>query len=461
MIFNVRFGFATNSSSTHSIIISKDKIRNDPPSDKYFGWENFTLVKTSSKRDYLAAILNQHLTHLIGEEMARDLVVVWCDIDKDSEIGSVDHQSVPTLPLNWNGRGLNRQFFKEYKKFILDESVIILGGNDNGTELHPKAKGNYPFTLPLIYDRKNTSLVARKDKANGYWTIFDREEGTKIRMAFSAYQTIPTKASAPELVDVKITDHCQRHCAFCYQGSSKEGAHADRHYIDRVIRTLAENEVFEVALGGGDPTSHPNFSEILRNCRWQGVVPNFTVADLDWLDDPVKRRDWLDFCGGIAYSVTSGYEVRRLGFALNKYQIPSNKFQIQIIEGVVNDYQFDQILEECHYHNLTLTILGFKDTGRGKSFSERLHSFDWIDKVRKVWRENRPVTVGVDTLIAEKYQDELINIGIDEIFFTTREGSFSCYIDAVRQQIGPSSYAPKQMTSFTDTDQFIQKFSTF
>lgn len=461
MIFNVRFGFATNSSSTHSIIISKEKIRNNPPNDKYFGWDHFTLSKTSSKRDYLAAILNQHLTHVVGDEMARDLVVVWCNLPEGAEIGMVDHQSVPALPLNWDGRGLNRQFFKEYGKFILDESVVILGGNDNDDKVHPRAKDHTPFILPLIYDRKNTDLVARKDKANGYWTIFDRGEGTKIRMSFSDHQTVPTKASAPELVDVKITDHCKRHCSFCYQGSSKEGSHGDRNYIDRVIRTLAENEVFEVALGGGDPTSHPNFSDILRTCRWKGVVPNFTVANLDWLDDPNQRHEWLDFCGGIAYSVTTGYEVRRLGFTLNKYQIPSNKFQIQIIEGVVNDYQFDQILEECHYHNFTLTILGFKDTGRGKSFGDRLHSYNWIDKVKKSWRDGKPVNIGVDTLIADKYRNDLINHGVDEIFFTTREGSFSCYIDAVKQQIGPSSYAPKQMISFTDTDQFIQKFSTF
>lgn len=461
MIFNVRFGFATNSSSTHSIIISKENIRNNAPRDKYFGWEFFTLAKKSSKRDYLAAILYQHLEPIIGSKMARDLVLVWCNLSPDDDIGSIDHQSVPDLPLNWDGRGLNYQFFKEYKKFILDESVVILGGNDNTNKVHPRAKGNSPFILPLIYDRNNKNLVARKDSIYDYWTIFDREDGTKIRMQFSSDQPQPTKSSSPELVDLKITDHCEKHCSFCYQGSSKEGTHGDRNYIDRVIRTLAENEVFEVALGGGDPTSHPNFSDILRNCRWKKVVPNFTVASIDWLDDDKKRQEWLDFCGGIAYSVTTGIEVRKLGFALNKYQIPSNKFQIQIVEGVVNDYQFDRILEECYYHNLTLTILGFKNTGRGEAFSKRLQSYNWIDKVKKAWSSERPVTVGVDTLIADKYQNELVNIGIDEIFFTTREGSFSCYIDAVKQQIGPSSYDPQQMTSFTDTDEFIQKFSTF
>ena len=461
MIFNVRFGFATNSSSTHSIIISKDKIRNDPPSDKDFGWDNFTLAKTSSKRDYLAAILYQHLIAIIGDKMAKDLVIKWCNLPEDSEIGSVDHQSVPVLPLNWDGRGLNYQFFKEYKKFILDESVIIIGGNDNDNDPHPLAKTYHPFILPLIYDNCNFKLIAKKDKVNDYWTLFDRKTGTKIRMQFSDKQDIPAKSSSPELVDLKITDYCEKQCSFCYQGSSKEGTHGSYLYIHNIIRTLADNEVFEVALGGGDPTSHPDFSDILRSCRWHNVVPNFTVANIDWLDDENKRKEWLDFCGGIAYSVTTGNDVRRLGFALNKYQIPEDKFQVQIIEGVVSDYQFDQILKECHYHNLILTILGFKDIGRGSSFSKRIHLYNWIDKVKKAWDNEKPVTVGIDTLIADKYRNELISNDINEIFFTTREGSFSCYIDAVKQQIGPSSYAPEQMTPFTNMDQFIQKFSTF
>lgn len=464
MIYNVRYGFATNSSSTHSIIISNDKIKDTCPKDHFFGWEHFTLSKTSSKRAYLAAILYSHLAPIIGDEMAQDLARSWCHLSQDDEIGELDHQSVPALPKNWNGRGFNRQFFKEYKQFLLNSNVVILGGNDNDTENHPLSCHNSPFVLPLIYDQFDLDLVAKKDNANDYWVLFDRKEGTKIRMAFSETQPAPTKAFSPELVDLKITNYCGMACGFCYQNSTKEGKHADVSYIDSVIRCLSEHHVFEVAIGGGDPIAHPNFDGILRTCRYYGVVPNFTVSNLDWLDDPDKREKWLDFCGGIAYSVTSFYSVRELGFAINKYELPLHKFQVQIIEGVINEYHFDQILEECYYHNLTLTILGYKHTGRGKDFAnkKRLHEFDWLSIVKKkVWHENKSIRIGVDTVIAEKYKEQFKNLGVNEIFFTTREGSFSCYIDAVKQQIGPSSYAPKQMTSFDDTEQFIQKFLSF
>lgn len=39
---SVRYGFATNSSSTHSIIITKDKSRAKDKLSDYFGWDFFT-----------------------------------------------------------------------------------------------------------------------------------------------------------------------------------------------------------------------------------------------------------------------------------------------------------------------------------------------------------------------------------------------------------------------------------
>ena len=70
MIYNVRLGFATNSSSTHSIIFTTDKIKSRIPKDGYFGWEFFTLAKKSEKKAYLATILYTHL-HYVGEVIVR------------------------------------------------------------------------------------------------------------------------------------------------------------------------------------------------------------------------------------------------------------------------------------------------------------------------------------------------------------------------------------------------------
>ena len=76
-ILSLRRGFATNSSSTHSIILTEDPIEND--SNGEFGWQHFTLSIDQEKRKYLACILCDHLHYVIGKELATELVGITPD----------------------------------------------------------------------------------------------------------------------------------------------------------------------------------------------------------------------------------------------------------------------------------------------------------------------------------------------------------------------------------------------
>lgn len=464
---SVRYGFATNSSSTHSIIITKEKSTVKDKLSDSFGWDFFTAASDRSKRQYLASIVKHHLDPIVGKCITRDLIKAWLDIDvtdKHQCLG-IDHQSMPVMPKTWEGVGMDVDFFNEYKEFLLQKHLVIIGGNDNTTHRHSLVRKYDPFVLPLLYDSSATQLVARKDPVNGYWTLFNRDNGNKIRLFLSPKQDKITKAFAPELVDLKITDFCDKRCSFCYQGSTKDGLHGDVNYISSVIAMLNKYQVFEVALGGGEPTAHPDFEKILRTCKWNGIVPNFTTKTLDWLKNDARRNEILSHVGGFAYSVSNNREVRELGFLLEKYKIERSRVQVQIIDGVVSEWSFPHILKECAYHNLALTILGFKPTGRGEKFAEtrQPYKFDWIEMVKKARDNGDYVTIGVDTLMVQKNQEAFEKEGIDEIFFTPKEGKFSCYIDGVAEQIGPSSYEPNDMTSFTydDFSQFLQKFTIY
>lgn len=464
---SVRYGFATNSSSTHSIIMTKERSTVKDSLGDCFGWDFFTAASDQAKRQYLASIVVSHLDPIVGREITHDLVKTWLGIDTyDTHLClGIDHQSMPVMPQTWEGVGMNVEFFNEYKEFLLQEHLVILGGNDNTSQRHSLARKYDPFVLPLLYDHSRTCLVARKDSEYGYWTLFNRNNGDKIRLTFGKKQTKVTKASAPELVDIKITDYCDKRCAFCYQGSTKEGVHGDINYINGAIYMLGKNQVFEVALGGGEPTAHPEFERILRTCQWTHVVPNFTTKTLDWLKNDTRRNDIMSCIGGFAYSVSCNRDVRLLGFLLEKYGIDRNRVQIQIIDGLVSDWAFEQILKECAYHNLTLTILGYKTTGRGESFAEKRqpYKYDWIQLIKKSRDAGDYVSIGVDTLMVQKYHDVFKKEGIDDIFFTPKEGQFSCYIDAVKEEIGPSSYDPQAMTKFpySGFNNLLQKFSQY
>lgn len=59
------------------------------------------------------------------------------------------------------------------------------------------------------------ALVVRYDQQYDFFTEFDTVTGNKRRYRFGDNAEVPTKATAPELLDIKITDYCPFGCAFC------------------------------------------------------------------------------------------------------------------------------------------------------------------------------------------------------------------------------------------------------
>ncbi len=71
------------------------------------------------------------------------------------------------------------------------------------------------------------------------------------------------------------------------------------------------------------------------------------------------------------------------------------------------------------------------------------------------------MVASIDTVLADQYKSQIIEAGIPSYMFDTKDGKFSCYIDAVAKKIGPSSYcSPDQMIDLTDIN-IKDVFSTF
>jgi radical SAM protein with 4Fe4S-binding SPASM domain len=68
----------------------------------------------------------------------------------------------------------------------------------------------------------------------------------------------------------------------------------------RIIRQC-KGKVFQVALGGrGNPNEHPDFEEMLKFCRKNDVVPNYTTSGLGLTDEQVELTK--KYCGAVAVS---------------------------------------------------------------------------------------------------------------------------------------------------------------
>jgi radical SAM protein with 4Fe4S-binding SPASM domain len=83
---------------------------------------------------------------------------------------------------------------------------------------------------------------------------------------------------APIVAHWAVTYRCNLSCAFCYAESGPDREPEPHAQTRRqIVERLAAWGVFEVALGGGEPTLLPDFSGLLAAIRDSGMVPNVTT----------------------------------------------------------------------------------------------------------------------------------------------------------------------------------------
>lgn len=439
-IHQIRLGLATNSSSSHSLILLPHGAQ-DHGTQGNFGWDFFTSGSRESKLLYAAITLRSAMLNTSNQEISRTVAEAWTGVKLADDYfeNYIDHQSLWALPLSWDARGVDQEFFEDLKAFLLREDLVILGGNDNDDNKHPLDKGS-SFQLPLPRDEHFLPMVCRK--TDGYWVLFNRDTGTKIRMSFDCPEEFdPIKARTPELIDVKITDFCPYNCPMCYQDSTSAGKHADFNFLLSLARACAEMKVFEVALGGGEPTLHPKFFDILSAFRRYGVVPNFTTRNLTWLHDPVQRPKVLKTIGAFAYSVETPKDIAKIATIKAAYEIPNEKINCQYIMGSQPKWDFEALLRTAANSHVRLTLLGYKQDGRGSAFKPHDYS-GWCQTLKSLIEKGIFPRIGIDTALAAESKKDLDDLEVPTWCYEVVEGKFSMYVDAVTQKTARSSYGP-------------------
>jgi hypothetical protein len=452
MIFkNIKLGHSCNSSSTHSIVFIQDTLK-DKDIDGKFGWNQFIAASSKSKLRYLGAALFDCLTRDLPENISRVIIKNWLGIKVGDDY--VDHQSVPVIPLMYDKNFPDEEFINEFAAFLKRQDVAILGDNDNDDEIQ------YPDLKRFDYPVERYNVVCRKDHKYNFWTLYNRTYGNTIRLSFDENNKI-TKSSLPELVDIKITDYCDKGCKYCYQNSTTNGLHAGD--IHELIYLLAEHKVFEVALGGGEPTYYPGFHNILKSFKDHGITPNFTTRNLDWLYKP-ERNDIVDNCGAFAYTPSGYMDIDKFAGILTANNIDFKKATIQLVLGTLTEYELENSLRRCNKCHLRVILLGFKKFGRGKNFTPIDYPW-WLKVIQKLRSKNEMPEIGIDTHIAAQYKKAILNEGIPDYLFSTQEGKFSMYIDAVNKKIAASSYSENMIdwdySDYKQQKKFAEIFSTF
>lgn len=488
------------------------QVLSEVPADGHYGWNAFTLVDQASKDDYLTCLLGSALARQVGPVSAQ-AVMEDLGLFASGTTGGIDHQSHVVLPDLEDAPNL--QFLREFVAFARRPDVAILGGNDNEEELeHPdERKGQR-----LMWRRWLTEgLRTRKDPETGAWTLFSRNTGAKVRLSFTGPSVIEetdqdiigrlaeSPTYTPELVDLKITDRCPYACAYCYQGSTPRAPHAPLSRIEDIAQELEAAGVCEVALGGGEPTIHPDFAAILAVFREHGIDPAVTTRNLAWLGRVPAEH--LVMLSGVAVSVDTPQDARRAIQALvetrtrlddaiedgtvqsreGKYGVThSPQISLQVVVGAMSAEDFLEIAKLCYgrapdEESVGLTLLGYKDSGLGAEFRamddnrRRIAQAEAsvLDWVMDAWTQTESVRnpegrkyrslpwVTIDTVLAERLAERIAKLAGGRRMYHTVEGSQSMYIDAVKNTMAPSSFChPSSVVPWT-RDGWLDQYRKF
>lgn len=155
--------------------------------------------------------------------------------------------------------------------------------------------------------KRQSKFIVKRFSQDHYTAVFSPISGFFARVEDPECDEPFWASHGPELIDIAITNFCDRGCAICYRDSNRRGSHMSLDDYCDVLRQAQSMHVFQVALGGGNPNQHPDFPEILRQTRKEfGIVPNYTTNGRGLTDEVLNAT--RNFCGAVAVSAYPPYE---------------------------------------------------------------------------------------------------------------------------------------------------------
>jgi hypothetical protein len=207
-ILSYRIGFATNSSSTHSIIYSaalaqeKELHRRDRDvEDGKFGWNTFEAWSAEAKDRYLVATILSNFAYDQWEierkpelKQANEAVLRFIKKffpDEDYSGAYVDHQSRMLIPRSFGKPTPSCSWVTALRTILQTPGVVITGGNDNDDDDEYSGRSRPVNGVPLYIlpkdEYRGCCMVSRKD--NDWWIVMNQLTGEKMRITFGSIMT--------------------------------------------------------------------------------------------------------------------------------------------------------------------------------------------------------------------------------------------------------------------------------
>lgn len=177
-----------------------------------------------------------------------------------------------------------------------------------------------------------------RNEEQHYQTLFNQRNGFFARIEDFGYPEPMWSNIGPELLDISITNYCDRDCKFCYRNSHVDGKHMDLKDLEMILEQCREISVLQIALGGGNPNQHPHFNSFLKLIREADIIPTYTSNGNGLTHDILVSTS--DYCGAIGISAYPPYDLlgKRVR-EISKYGIKVNLHVILSVDTI------DRIIE--------------------------------------------------------------------------------------------------------------------
>lgn len=221
-------------------------------------------------------------------------------------------------------------------------------------------------------------IVVKHFKEQCYSTFFNPNTGFSARVEEPGHDEPFWSWHGPELLDISITNWCDKGCALCYRKSDETGYHMSLEDYETVMQQARQMHVFQVALGGGNPNQHPDFCEMLSLTREKfGIVPNYSTNGRGLTERVLKATK--RYCGAVAVSAYYPYEETRKAIdTLVSYGIKTNIHFILSSQSINTATSWLESPPDFLSKINAIIFLNYKPVGRCHSHNLLLRNSDRV-----------------------------------------------------------------------------------
>ena len=260
-----------------------------------------------------------------------------------------------------------------------------------------------------------------------YATLFNSRTGFYARIEETGYPEPFWSRHGPELLDISITNWCDKQCYTCYRSANRNGKHMSPVDYGMILRQAAKMDVSQVALGGGNPNQHPAFVEILKITREEfGIVPNYTTNGRGLTDEVLNAT--ARFCGAVAVSAYEPYnDLEKALSSLRSYGVKTNVHFV-LDSQTINTAREWILNPPTYLRDVNAVIfLNYKPIGRGGHHERLLSKSEGYEKFFKdALSHSHPFKIGFDSCMVTGFV--ALNLAAEVWYDTCEAARFTMYV---------------------------------